>query len=144
MDKSKVKILVVDDEEDILEALQTHLEMDGFYVEVTPSAKDALERIRNTAFHIVLSDINMPEIDGIEMLEEIKKIRGHTIVIMITAYTSMMKVLNSQYHGATDYVLKPFRDVEELSDAVNRAYLQIQRWDRIMEETLKVKDKGAG
>jgi DNA-binding NtrC family response regulator len=141
MEKSEVKILVVDDEEDILKALKTHLELDGYVVEVVSSAAEALEKLRSAKINIVLTDINMPQMDGIEMLEEIKKIRGDVIVIMITAYTSLMKVANSRYHGAADYVLKPFRDLSELDEVVETAYRQILRWDRIVAETLKTKKK---
>jgi DNA-binding NtrC family response regulator len=139
MDRSKVRILVVDDEEDILDALQTHLEMEGYSVEIAASAHEALARIAERAFHIILTDINMPKMDGIELLVKIKESRGDTIVIMITAYTSLMKVLNSRYHGAADYILKPFRDLTELDEVMARAYDQIERWDKVMSETMKVK-----
>jgi DNA-binding NtrC family response regulator len=141
MEKSDVRILVADDEEDILKSLKTHLELDGYSVDVAISAVEALEKIRVGKTHIVLADINMPQMDGIELLEEIKKIRGDIIVIMITAYTSLMKVANSRFHGAADYVLKPFRDLTELDEVVEMAYKHILRWDRVIEETLKIKKK---
>ena len=141
MEKSDVRILVADDEEDILNSLKTHLELDGYSVDVAISAAEALDKIRGRKFHIVLTDINMPQMDGIELLEEIKKTRGDVIVIMITAYTSLMKVANSRFHGAADYVLKPFRDLSELDEVIEMAYQQILRWDRVMAETLKIKKK---
>jgi DNA-binding NtrC family response regulator len=141
MEKSDVRILVVDDEEDILKSLKTHLELDGYGVEVAGSAAEALDKIRLGKIHIVLADINMPQMDGIELLEQIRKIRGDIFVIMITAYTSLMKVANSRFHGATDYVLKPFRDLSELDEVVETAYKQVLRWDRVMAETMKTKKK---
>ena len=141
MNKSEVRILVVDDEQDILRSLKTHLELDGFGVEVANTAAEALEKVRSGRVHIVLTDINMPQMDGIELLEEIKKIRGDITVIMITAYSSLMKVGNSRYHGAADYVLKPFREMSELDEVIEMAFRQIQRWDKVLAETIELKKK---
>jgi len=143
MDRNKVRILAVDDEEDILRALQTHLEMDGYQVEIAESAKEALEKINEQTFQIILTDINMPKMDGIELLEKVKELRGDAIVIMITAYTSLMKVLNSRIYGAADYILKPFRDLSEVDEVVERAFEQIQRWDNVLSETRKIKQQKA-
>ena len=143
MEKSQVRILVVDDEEGILQSLKTHLELAGYKVDVSDSAAGALEKVGKQSFHIVLADINMPGMDGIELLEEVKKIRGETIVIMITAYSSLMKVVNSRAFGAADYVLKPFRDLSELDEVIERCYLQIQRWEKVLAETMKQKKNKA-
>lgn len=139
MDPKDIRILVVDDEKGILESLQTHLELDGYSVDVANSAKDALELFQKQPYHIVMTDINMPVMDGLILLEEIKSLRGDTIVIMITAYTSLTKVLMSRAHGATDYVLKPFRDLSEVDAAIERAVAQLDRWNKIIEETKNVK-----
>ena len=139
MDNSQIRILIVDDEKGILDALQTHLELDNYQVDIASSAKDALELFQKEPYHIVLTDINMPVMDGLVLLEEIKALRGDTIVIMMTAYTSLTKVLLSRAHGASDYVLKPFRDLSEIDDAISRAVHQLERWNRILEETKSVK-----
>lgn len=139
MDPKNIRILVVDDEKGILEAVQTHLELDGYAVDVSNTAKEALEMFQQQPYHIVLTDINMPVMDGLVLLEEIKGLRGDTIVIMITAYTSLTKVLMSRAHGAGDYVLKPFRDLGEIDEAMGRAVSQLERWNKIIEETKTVK-----
>ena len=139
MEPKDIRILIVDDEKGILEALQTHLELDGFSVDISLSAKEALESFQKQPYHIVLTDINMPVMDGLILLEELKSLRGDTIVIMITAYTSLTKVLMSRAHGAADYVLKPFRDLSEVDAAVERAVAQLDRWNKIIEETKHVK-----
>ena len=141
MEKSNIIILIVDDEEDILQALKTHLEIDGFYVDVANSALRALEMMEDQAFHIILTDINMPKMDGLELLEKIKALRGETIVIMITAYTSLIKVLNSRIYGAADYLLKPFRDLSEVDEVITRAYNSLVRWDNVLAETRKIKQQ---
>lgn len=139
MNPKNIRILIVDDEKGILEALQTHLELDGYQVDVANSAKEALEFFQKEPYHIVMTDINMPVMDGLVLLEEIKALRGDTIVVMITAYTSLTKVLLSRAHGATDYVLKPFRDLSEVDEALHRAIEQLDRWNKIIEETKSVK-----
>lgn len=139
MDAKNIRILVVDDEKGILESLQTHLELDGYHVDVANTAKDALQLFQKEPYHIVLTDINMPVMDGLVLLEEIQALRGDTIVIMMTAYTSLTKVLLSRAHGATDYVLKPFRDLSEVDAAIQRAADVLERWNRIIEETKTVK-----
>lgn len=139
MDPKNIRILVVDDEKGILEALQTHLELDGYTVDVSNSAKEGLDLFQKQPYHVVLTDINMPVMDGLILLEEIKAMRGDTIVIMITAYTSLTKVLMSRAHGAFDYVLKPFRDLSEVDASVERAISQLDRWNKIIEETKNVK-----
>lgn len=139
MNAKDVRIMIVDDEKGILETLKTHLELDGYHVDTANSAKETLDIFQKQPYHIVLTDINMPVMDGLVLLEEIKAIRGDTIVIMITAYTSLTKVLMSRIHGASDYVLKPFRDLSEVDSAVQRAIDQIDRWNKIIEETKAVK-----
>lgn len=139
MNVKSIRILIVDDEKGILEALQTHLELDGYQVDVANSAKEALELFQKEPYHIVMTDINMPVMDGLVLLEEIKALRGDTIVVMITAYTSLTKVLLSRAHGATDYVLKPFRDLNEVDQALQRAMEQLDRWNKIIDETKNVK-----
>jgi DNA-binding NtrC family response regulator len=139
MDARNIRILIVDDEKGILEALHTHLSLDGYQVEVANSAAEALEQFQKEPFHLVLTDINMPVMDGLVLLEEIKSLRGDTVVIMITAYTSLTKVLLSRAHGAFDYVLKPFRDLSEIDEAIKRAIEQLDRWNRIIEETKSAK-----
>lgn len=144
MDKSKIRILIVDDEVGILEALQTHLEMDGYEVMTASSAEDALDTFKKQRkIHMVLTDINMPNMDGIELLERVKMISANTVVIMITAYTSLMKVANSRTYGAYDYLLKPFRDLSEVDTVIDRAYEQIKRWEDILAETLEAKKQKA-
>jgi DNA-binding NtrC family response regulator len=60
---------------------------------------------------------------------------------MITAYTSLMKVANSRFNGAADYVLKPFKDLSELDEVIETAYRHIARWENVMTETILLKHK---
>ncbi len=139
MKSSVIKVLVVDDEKGIIDAVKTHLELDGFLVRIANSAEEGLELIKEDRFHIALLDINMPVMDGLELLERIKKTHGDTMVIMMTAYTSLSKVLMSRINGAADYILKPFKDLDELDSVISRAVEGIRRWEIIFKETRKVK-----
>jgi len=135
-----MKILLVDDELGILEALKTHLELEGYTVDCASSAAQAIELFTKYAYPIVVTDINMPVMDGLGLLEELKKIRGDTTVIMMTAYTSLTKVLMSRIHGAFDYILKPFKDLDEITYVLDRAKNLILRWDEILSETKEAKN----
>ncbi len=135
MEKSDVSILVVDDEAEIVSALETHFQMEGYQVETASSAREALEKVRNKAYQVVFTDINMPGMDGLELLEEVKAARGETLVIMITAYTSLMKVIQSRVEGAFDYILKPFRDLTEVDQVMSKAYAHLERWQRVLDQT---------
>ncbi len=135
MEKTDLKILIVDDEQDVLEALKTHLELDGFQVETALSGEEALTCVEQKAYHIVFSDINMPVMDGIELLKRIKKSRGEVLVVMITAYSSLHKVWMCRACGAYDYLLKPFRDPDEIQAVVTRAAADLQRWEELIRKT---------
>lgn len=141
MDPKNIRILIVDDEKDVLQTLKVHLEHGDYQVNIANSAKEALELFQKESFQIVMTDINMPDMDGIVLLEEIKALRGDTIVIMITAYTSLTKVLLSRAHGAMDYVLKPLGDLSGVDKALRRAIEQLDRWNEIIEETKGIKLK---
>lgn len=129
------KILAVDDDEILLEALKIHLELQGYQVFTAGGAEEALELFKKEKFPTILMDINMPHKDGVSLLEEIKSIAQDTTVIMMTAYTSITKVLMSRLHGALDYILKPFGDLSEMDAALERAYKIQERWQAILEQT---------
>ena len=134
MSASLIKVLVVDDELEILQSLQTNLELDGYFVRTANSAEKAMQLLSEDEFDIVLTDINMPVRDGIDLLADIKEKHCQAIVIMITAYDSMAKVLTSRLYGAFDFVLKPFGDLSELGRVMTVARHQIERWDVVLEE----------
>lgn len=143
MENNPVRVLVVDDEKGITDSIQTQLELEGYVVDTCNSARDALRRFTENPYPIVLTDINMPEMDGLELLEKINEIRPDCFVIMITAYTSITKVLNARYHGAYDYILKPFRNLDEINESVNRAAALHHKWFNILKETKEVKSSTA-
>jgi len=116
-----LKVLVVDDEPDIVEVIQDRLEAYEFIVVTARTGREALTKLSMERFDGVFLDIKMPEMDGLEALEEIRK-RGMKIpIIIITASSTKDAAIEAMAKGADDYVLKPF-EWEELKAKVERAF----------------------
>ena len=110
------KIAIIDDEQDILDTLERFLQRsEKFDIETFSNPKSALDSVKQGKFDLILLDIMMPQMNGLDFLEEIKKVNPTQKVIMMTAYSTVDKVIQANKTGATDYVTKPFvslRDVE--------------------------------
>lgn len=124
----EIRLLLVDDEEELIIALERVLRLEGYSVDYTTSPKEALEIIKNKKYHIVLADIIMPEMDGIELLAEIKEYDPLTQVIMMTGYSTMEKTVRCLEKGASDYILKPFKDSGQVTEAVRLSEVKLRRW----------------
>ena len=114
MSGAHTRVLVVDDEEIIRESLGGWLEKDGYPVASAPDGRSALERMRSERWNVVLLDLKMPGIDGLQVLEEARKLQPEAAVIMMTAYATVETAVKAMKLGATDYLVKPF-DPEELT-----------------------------
>ncbi len=105
-------ILIIDDEIQITSMLQKALSKNkDFSVSVFNNPVDALKQLKTLKPDVVLLDIMMPQMDGIAVLAEIKKSNAGTKVIMMTAYSTLDRVLSSHKQGAEDYILKPFESL---------------------------------
>ncbi|MCL5062081.1 MAG: response regulator [Nitrospirae bacterium] len=113
--KKKRKILIVDDEEVIRTNLSELLKENGYFTDAAVSGRQAIERVTYGDFDIVLLDLMMPVMDGMETLKEIKKIRPKTKVIMITAFATVENAVDAIKNGANDYIPKPYIANELLS-----------------------------
>ena len=107
------KILIVDDEQIVRESLANWLKEDGYQIAVAGDGPEALNKIKELPFHIVLLDLKMPGMDGIQVLQEVKKDFPDTEVIIMTAYGSVHTAVEAIKEGAYDYIVKPF-DPEEV------------------------------
>ena len=132
----KISILIVDDESSVRDSLYNRFIEDGYRVAVAEDAKKALTFLEAESFDIVLADIKMPGMDGLEMLSRIKTIRKDTIVIMMTAFATVETAVQALKDGAFDYVTKPF-DPDDLSHLIRNAAKQIS----LMEENEILKEK---
>jgi DNA-binding NtrC family response regulator len=106
-------ILIVDDEDIIRESLSFVLTKEGFRVQEASNGRVALEMLKEHAFDLILTDLEMPEMKGIELLEHATRLAPETVVIIITAYGSIDTAIAALRKGAVDYILKPV-DFDEL------------------------------
>lgn len=115
------KILVVDDEDIIRESISYILGKEGYEVETAENGAIAYDKVQKEQYDLVISDIEMPEMKGIDLLEKIVRLNLHTSVIIITAYGSLETAIRALRAGAGDYLLKPL-DFDELSVKVSRIF----------------------
>jgi DNA-binding NtrC family response regulator len=120
----KISILIVDDEESVRDSLYNWFIEDGYRVECAEDAKQGLSVLETDAIDIILADIKMLGMDGLEMLRRIKSIRKESIVIMMTAFATVDTAVQALKDGAFDYVTKPF-DPDDLSHLIRNASKQI-------------------
>lgn len=137
------KILVVDDEIGIRESLQKILEKEGFSVEIASNGEDAFKNIRRGDIDLLITDIRMVGMDGMELLKVCKSVSPFTEVIMITGYASVDTAVDSMKQGAYDYITKPFKKADILR-AVNKAIeKQVLTMDNIkMKERIEAFETG--
>jgi two-component system response regulator AtoC len=116
-----LKFLLVDDEEDILEVVQDRLEAYGFTVVTAGTGLEALHKLALEKFDGIFLDVKMPEMGGIEALEEIRKTDQRTPIIIITSSSTQELAIEAIAKGANEYVLKPF-EWEELKAKIEKVY----------------------
>lgn len=120
-----MKILVVDDEEGARELFNAILTDEGYDVQLADSGATALSLFRNNPFNLVITDIKMPVMDGLQLLQEIRKIGSKTDVIMVTAYGEVESYLKAMSLGAAEYINKPIR-IKELKRIVHKVLTEQQ------------------
>ena len=129
-------ILLVDDDVASIAVIKKYIEEADHNVTAVFDAKSALDKIRHFKYDIVITDFNMPDMDGIELTEEILKAEEDSIVILVTAYASIKSVVDAMRKGAYDYLAKPVNK-EELLLSVKRGLEQIS----MLNENLLLKQK---
>ena len=102
-------ILVVDDENSMREFLEIMLTKEGYQVATAASGGEAIDLLKKSDFDLVITDIRMKEIDGLEVLKKCKEFHPNTIVILISAYASTSTAVEAMKWGAYDYLPKPFK-----------------------------------
>jgi DNA-binding NtrC family response regulator len=132
----KISILIVDDEESVRESLSDWFTDDGYHVKSAENAKRALSMLEAEDFDIILADLKMPGMDGLEMLRRIKTLKKEAVVIVMTAFATVDTAVKALKDGAYDYVTKPF-DPDDLSHLIRNASKQIA----LVEENEDLKKK---
>jgi DNA-binding NtrC family response regulator len=113
-------ILVVDDKDSMRDMLTQTLSEEGYRVDSAANGRAALELVRNKSYDLVLTDMKMPDVDGLEVLSGVKEHDDETSVIVMTAYGTVETAVSAMKKGAFDFITKPF-DTEHLCVLVNRA-----------------------
>ena len=116
----KTRVLIVDDEQEFVQALAERLTIRDYDVETSLSGKDAVDKITHYNFDVVILDVRMPGMDGVDVLGEIKRIKPLTEAIMLTGNATVESAIEGMKLGAYDYLMKPC-ETDDLIDKVNRA-----------------------
>ncbi len=120
MDNPKAKILVVDDEPNVLLTVSAILEYEGYSVDSFGDPEKALDAIRTRSYDLVLTDLKMPKVDGLAILAEVRRSSPNTVTVMMTGFASVDSALEAVQLGAYEYLLKP-TEVADLKLAVKRS-----------------------
>ncbi len=133
-----IRVLIVDDEEEFVEALSERLTMRDYDVTASLSGEEAIQKLIEYNFDVVILDVSMPGMSGIDALREIKRIKPLTEVIMLTGQAAVKTAIDGMKLGALDYLFKPC-ETEDLIAKINMAQKRkAEQEERIRDA--KVKD----
>ncbi|GAX62095.1 hypothetical protein SCALIN_C28_0297 [Candidatus Scalindua japonica] len=118
MDK-QIRILVVDDEPRICHLVEELLKLEGYQIDVSFSGTDALEKIKENDYQMLITDLKMPGIDGLGLIQKAKEHNPEIRAIMVTGFTTVDTAVQSLRHGVDDYITKPF-NITELKETVKQ------------------------
>ncbi len=132
------KILVVDDELSMREFLEILLKEEGYHVHTANDGKMAAQKIKEDDYHLVITDIQMPGMNGLDVLKEVKKVSPATEVIMMTAYASAESAVEAMKQGAYDYITKPFK-IDEIKLIVKNIFekMTLERENILLKKELR-------
>jgi signal transduction histidine kinase len=143
---AETSVLVVDDEESVATTIQAILQLDGHEVVAVTSGAEAIRILGQRQFDVVLTDLRLTDVDGVEVLKEVQRTAPESAAIMLTGYASLESAIAALRSGAYDYLMKP-SDVEELRATVNRAIerrvlrrrlLELEEVDRLKTQFLSM------
>ncbi len=132
----KFKVLIVDDDSTLRELLSETIHGMGYMVDTAENGEDALKKLKRDKYDLVVSDLKMPGMDGLKLLDHIKSLDSNILVIIITAYATLESAVKAIEKGAYDYIAKPFRldeFVVVVRNACEKLRLLRQR-DSLLEE----------
>jgi DNA-binding NtrC family response regulator len=141
--RAKARLLIVDDEPIALRNLERVLAGDGYQVSTAPSGQSALRQLRHQAFDVVLTDLRMEKVDGLQVLKRCKDIDPDAEVILITGYAAIETAIEAMKQGAYHYLAKPFK-LEEVRKVVGEAAekVALKKENRKLRETVEnLKDR---
>jgi len=127
---SKLSILVVDDDENIRMVLRQSLEKEGYHVSTANSAEEALNTLQRSFFHVVITDIMMGEMNGVELLLQIKEINSLMQIYVMTSHGTLPHVIQCMQGGAYDFFEKPLK-IEDILISLGEAARRAPRWSSL-------------
>lgn len=133
--EDRARVLIVDDEKFIRDILADFLGMEGYVVRTAEDGQSALAELGRTHYDLVISDLKMPRMGGIELLDEIGKVDPNAITVIMTGFGTVETAIDAMKRGAYDYILKPFK-VEEVIHIVQRGLDK----QRLAAENLRLKE----
>ncbi len=129
-------VLVVDDEKDMVDLIATTLKKDNYSVHSTVDGHKAIEKIRGNHYDLVITDLKMPKVSGMDILKEAKRVSADTNVVMITGYATISSAVEAMKQGAFDYIPKPFS-----KDELNLVAKRVFDYRHLVEENQHLKDE---
>lgn len=133
------RLLIVDDEQGIRESLVDFFTLQGYYAISAENGISALKKMSSQKIDLIVSDIVMPVMNGVELLKQVKIEYPMVQVIMITGYVTLDNALACLRRGAEACVFKPFENMKELLQAVNTAKMKLENWDNKLKMLLAMK-----
>lgn len=136
------RVLVVDDEESVIELFQDFLSSQGYEISVAMTGEDAVRLLKEVRPEVVLTDINLPGMSGLEVMREARRIDPEAAVIVVTGHASASSAIDALRQGASDYITKPF-DLDEVHQIVERgvANRRLKAINRQLVEELRQKNE---
>jgi DNA-binding response OmpR family regulator len=129
----EAKILVVDDDAQVREYLsKTFREVAGFSVELAETAEEALQKVQGAMFDLVLVDLKLPGMDGLQLITEVVNLKPEILTVLITGYGSSDSAVEAMKRGASDYLTKPF-DLDDMVTRIRKVLLEKKRFGSIRD-----------
>jgi DNA-binding NtrC family response regulator len=130
----KGQLLIVDDEQEIQNMLARHFKMKGYAADKAGSARQALDIMSEKRMDVLISDIRMPDMDGVSLLREVRRQYPMTRVIMMTGYVTLENALACMRLHADTCIFKPLNDLNEMDNAVQHAMDTLHHWNEKFRE----------
>ena len=138
---AELSILVVDDDENIRMVLRQSLEKEGYHVSTAKNAEEALNTLQRSFFHVVITDIMMGEMSGVELLLQIKEMNSLMQIFVMTSHSTLPNVIQCMQGGAYDFFEKPLK-IEDILISLGEASRRTARWSTLYNRlSLSSKDK---
>ena len=134
MDKASPTLLIVDDEKEICSMLERHFMFSGYKILTAGNGKEALDLLAQQKVDILLSDIMMPEMNGVELLRVVRQDYPMVRPIIMTGYVTLDNALACIRYGADACIFKPFTDLSKVDQAINDAIAKLSYWNKILKE----------